>query len=301
MPKIVVTGSEGQLGNSLKREFALFPKAAVEYIDKQDLDLTDADAVEEFFSGRDIDYVVNCAAYTAVDRAEEEREKAFDINTKAVGNLARQAANKGFKIIHISTDYVFSGEKESPYKEEDIYSEEEKAAAGPKTRYGQTKLAGEKELFYQAPDSMVIRTSWLYSEFGKNFVKTMLSRAIDKSPVKVVEDQTGCPTYAGDLAKAIVDILRGGKWTSGVYHYCNSGITNWFDFAREVYLNGGADSQLVTPIKTEQYPTAAQRPKNSALDTTKIQETYNLSIEDWRISLKIAFPSILTETKNSIR
>lgn len=281
MSKILVTGGKGQLGRSLRREMPKAGLTDVRFIDIDELDLADEALLERFLSDNSFDVVVNCAAYTAVDKAEDQREEAYAANAKVPADLGRLAGKYGFRVIHISTDYVFTGTKSSPYLEEDIESEEELKKGGPKTVYGSTKLEGETLLLQSSPESIVIRTSWLYSEYGRNFVKTMWEKARENADIKVVADQIGSPTYAGDLALAIIRILQSEKWKGGVYHFCNSGEISWFDLAKAVYEDAGGEG-TVTPIATVDYPTKAKRPMYSVLDTSKIRNTYGVETPDWR-------------------
>ena len=284
-PSIVVTGAKGQLGQSLKRELSLAGFDKVEYIDIEDLDLANQKGVAAYFETHPCDILINCAAYTAVDKAEEEPNKAMMINAMVPMYLGEQAAKNKFKIIHISTDYVFSGTKNSPYVEEDT-GEEDKAGKGPINQYGKTKLVGELLLQKYIADAVIIRTSWLYSEFGKNFVKTMINKAAEDTEVKVVNDQFGSPTYAGDLARAIIEMIQADEWQGGVFHFCNSGAISWRDFAAAVYEEAGKDKDMVSAIPTESYPTLARRPKYSVLDTAKIRKTFGIDIPEWRESLR---------------
>lgn len=286
MIKVIVTGANGQLGHTLRREL---PKAGYEnvtYIDVDDLDITDEEAVMRYFGEHPCSILINCAAYTAVDRAEEEYITAFEINGMGAMKLAQAAKEYGFKMIHISTDYVFSGDNLVPYKEDDLHVEAERLE-GARTIYGRSKLMGEFAVALMIPlHHVVIRTSWLYSEYGHNFFKTMLRKAQEGESVRVVADQMGCPTYAGDLAHAIIGIMNSETWYPGTYHYSNSGVTSWYEFAASIYQLAGTDPCNVHPIATEDYPTEAERPRYSALDTSKIRETYHVDCPDWHQSLK---------------
>lgn len=275
--KILVTGANGQLGNELRGVLeAEFPGQTI-YTDRDELDLTDAAAVEKFLVANDITHVVNCAAYTAVDRAEEEKRECAEINTDAVKNLALAADTSGAKILHISTDYVFDGTGHRPYRESD--------KVNPISQYGTTKRKGETALLALAPDSIIIRTAWLYSSYGNNFVKTMLRLAEKGGEVRVVSDQIGTPTYARDLARAIARILRGNQWVAGIYHYTNEGAASWYDFAHAIFRIAGKKVKL-TPIPTEDYPTPASRPAYSILDRSRIKATYGVEIPHWEDSLE---------------
>lgn len=268
-------GSEFQ-----KRTFSLLDE--IFYTDVEELDITDLKAVISFIERHDIDTIINCAAYTAVDRAEEDREKATKVNRDAVANLAKAATKLGCLLIHISTDYVFDGNHDVPYTEKD--------PVNPQTVYGQTKLEGEQAIKSSGCMYLIIRTAWLYSGFGNNFVKTMLRLADERKEINVVNDQWGTPTYAGDLADAIIRILERNELPEleGIYHYTNEGVCNWYDFAKEIIELSGKDC-IVRPISTEQYPTKAKRPAYSVLDKTKIKKVFDLEIPDWKDALKRFF------------
>ncbi|MCH5221866.1 MAG: dTDP-4-dehydrorhamnose reductase [Muribaculaceae bacterium] len=270
---ILVTGCNGQLGSELRR---ILGDRAV-YTDIDTLDLCNRDEVERFMRIGGFDYVINCAAYTAVDRAEEEKIQCHAANVEAVENLARAAAKYGSRIVQISTDYVFDGNHYTPYHEGD--------KTNPLSVYGITKRKGETALLGLAPESIVIRTGWLYSSFGNNFMKKMIALAQKGGNLKVVSDQIGTPTYAADLANAIVDIINQTKWTPGVYHFSNEGVASWYDFALAIIEEKAIDC-AVTPISTDDYPTAATRPKYSVLDKNKIKTTYGISISHWRVALR---------------
>lgn len=275
--KILVTGSYGQLGNSLRREFEKDPDIEAVYTDYDTLDITNREAVSRFIGDNRFDIVINCAAYTAVDNAETDDLKASALNTGAVGNLGEAAARYGTKVIHISTDYVFSGEGFRPYEEND--------EPYPQGIYGRTKLEGEGLLTSFCQDAMIIRTAWLYSEFGKNFVKTMLRLAKDHKELNVVCDQIGTPTYAGDLAAAIHAIVRHPEWKPGIYHFTDEGVASWYDFAKTIFDISNVDIK-VNPVPTKQYPTPAKRPLYSVLSKDKIKKTFGLEIPYWRKSLQ---------------
>ena len=275
--KLLVTGGKGQLGQSFK-EIIRQRNVEPEFIDIEELDLTEKTAVEAYFQNQKIDILINCAAYTAVDRAESEPEKAEAINVTAVENLAEAAKNHNFKIIHISTDYVFDGEKKEGYVETDI--------PNPQSVYGKTKLKGEKTLSEKLPDAIIIRTAWLYSNYRRNFYLTMRSKALKGDRVSIVGDQTGSPTNAEDLASAIMEIILSGIWEAGTYHYSNGGKTTWYEFTREIYRMSGADPDLVSMISSSEYNSAARRPANSLLDKTKIIDTFGIEIPEWAESLR---------------
>ena len=274
--KILITGANGQLGTELheilEREF---PGQTL-YTDVQELDLTNAKAVDSYVANNVITHIVNCAAYTAVDRAEEEKMLCAAVNTDAVKNLAMAADANGAKIIHISTDYVFDGTNHRPYRESD--------KVNPISQYGTTKRKGETLLLALAPQAIIIRTAWLYSAHGNNFVKTMLRLADSQPEIKVVCDQIGTPTFARDLARAVVKVLQSHQWVPGIYHFTDEGAASWYDFAKAIFRIAGKDVK-VTPIPTEDYPTPASRPSYSILDRTRIKATYGIEIPHWEEAL----------------
>lgn len=274
--KILITGSYGQLGSCLRREFDNDPEIEAIYTDYDTLDITDREAVDAFLKENHVDIIINCAAYTAVDKAETDNMLAAALNTGAVGNIGEAAVKYGVKVLHISTDYVFSGQSFRPYKEND--------EPYPQGIYGRTKLEGEGLISSFCQNAIIIRTAWLYSEFGHNFVKTMLKLAETKEEINVVADQIGTPTYAGDLARAIHQILRHEKWTPGIYHFTDEGVASWYDFAKAIFEISGIDIR-VNPIPTSAYPTPAKRPLYSVLSKAKIKNTYGLEIPYWRDSL----------------
>lgn len=277
MTRILITGANGQLGNALRLELTGDPNIDAVYTDVEDLDITNAEAVENFLRDNAIEMMVNCAAYTAVDRAESDELRAAAINTEAVGIIGQAAGRLGIRVIHISTDYVFSGESYRPYEEKD--------EPFPQSIYGRTKLEGEGLLTSFCKDAVIIRTAWLYSEFGNNFVKTMLRLAGEREELGVVSDQIGTPTYAGDLAAAIHAVIRSEEWKPGIYHFTNEGVASWYDFAKSIFEIAGKDIR-VKPLLTSEYPTAARRPMYSVLSKNKIKRTYNIEIPYWRESLE---------------
>jgi dTDP-4-dehydrorhamnose reductase len=274
--KIIVTGSNGQLGKELKKLAALFRSFEFIFLSREDLPIHHFEMVRHYFSVYHPDYLINCAAYTTVDRAEEEKDKAFQVNGEAVGVLAAICKEQHCKFIHISTDYVFDGTATEPYKED--------STTNPQSVYGASKLEGEKQALQLNPDTIIIRTSWVYSEYGKNFVKTMLKLMSEREEVKVVNDQVGSPTYAADLAESILQIISSGNWQPGVYHYNNDGVISWYDFAVAIKELTGAACRVL-PILTKEYPTAAKRPAYSVLDNGKIQEAFGIAGKDWKESL----------------
>ena len=279
MSNILVTGGNGQLGSEIKELSISCTNGSFFFTDVSDLDITNYTAVAAFIKTNSIDVIVNCAAYTAVDKAESEPELADAINHLAVKNLAIIARERGAKLIHISTDYVFDGTGHKPYVETDT--------PNPQSVYGQTKLDGELAMQAINPaNSIIIRTSWVYSNFGSNFVKTMLRIGQEHKEISVVSDQIGSPTYACDLAKAILEILPQIKNEQvAIYHYTNSGICSWSDFAKAIFEIKGMEV-MVHPILTSQYPTLAKRPQYSVLENSKIKKKFNLNMSYWVDSLK---------------
>ncbi|HEX7846483.1 MAG TPA: dTDP-4-dehydrorhamnose reductase [Chitinophagaceae bacterium] len=281
-PKILVTGSNGQLGKELKAlEFA-YPQFDLVFLSREDMPIHHFELVRNTFKAHQPNYLINCAAYTAVDKAESEKELAFQVNAEAVGVLAAVCKEHDCRFIHISTDYVFDGNATLPYKEE--------ARTNPQGVYGASKLEGEKQAVELNPDSIIIRTSWVYSEFGKNFVKTMLKLMSEREELNVVYDQVGSPTYAADLAETILRIISNcqlsiGNWRPGIYHYSNDGIISWYDFAVAIRELSRSTCKI-NPISTAEYPTTAKRPAYSVLDKVKIQRVLNIELKGWRESLK---------------
>lgn len=279
--KVLVTGAYGQLGNSLKEISVHFPDLSLILTDYDSLDITDRSAVVSYLESIRPDFLINCAAYTAVDKAETDLDAAFRLNASGPENLAIGCRQFGTRLVHISTDYVFDGRKNTPYSEEDI--------PNPQGVYGNTKLEGERLVLKQLPESIVIRTSWLYSIYGNNFVKTMIRLGQERDHLKVVFDQTGTPTNADDLATAILQIITrssmdnyGGK--SGIYHFSNLGVCSWYDFAIEVHKMAGISCK-VTPVLSTEFQTLAKRPAYSVLDKSKFQATFGIDIPYWRDSL----------------
>ncbi len=280
MIQILVTGADGQLGSEIQALASAYPLYQFSFTDIDHLDLTDHKSVRSYIEDRDFDVIINCAAYTAVDKAETEIEINEALNHLAVKNLATIAKEQSIKLVQVSTDYVFDGTKGSAYIENDN--------PNPQSVYGQTKLAGEQSMIEINPkNSVIIRTSWVYSSYGNNFVKTMLRLAKERDSLNVVADQFGSPTYAHDLAKVILDILpKIENKDVKVYHYANEGICSWYEFAKAIFKINGIPMR-VKPIATEQYPTAAKRPPYSVLDTSNIQNDYSISIPSWEESLRV--------------
>ena len=284
--KILVTGSNGQLGSDLRDLAASYPQYDFIFTDVAELSIVDKKAVEEFFARERPGYLINCAAYTAVDKAESEKQLSDEINGIAVGILASACQTFGTRLIHISTDYVFDGNASYPLKETD--------KVNPVNAYGASKLLGEQLAIEHNPKAIIIRTSWVYSFYGKNFVKTMIRLMSEKDSIGVVSDQVGSPTYAADLAGAIMQIISSGKWEPGIYNYSNKGVISWFEFANEIKEQIGSNC-LVNPLATEQFPTPAKRPKYSVLDKEKIQNTFSVKLKDWKESLRICINKLTAQ------
>ena len=276
-PVILVTGSNGQLGSELKELSAQYPQYKFVFFSRQELAIENAEEVERVFALLHPQFVVNAAAYTAVDKAETEKEKAMAVNATAVGLLAKASKKYGAKFIHVSTDYVFDGNSRDPLKED--------APVSPVNFYGESKLRGEEEALKENPQSIIIRTSWVYSFYGKNFVKTMLRLMAEKESIGVVADQWGSPTYAADLADGILQIIESRTWHPGIYHFSNEGVISWAEFAEEIRKLSNSNCN-VNFITTDQYPTPAKRPAYSVMDKTKIVATYGIALRPWQDSLQ---------------
>lgn len=282
---ILVTGSNGQLGSELKilaQHYSAFDFVS---LNRDELSLNDDEAIRAAVEKYRPSFVINCAAYTAVDKAESEREDAFQINAAAVGVMAKACAGVGSKFIHISTDYVFDGTRQTLLKEDD--------KVNPVNIYGESKLAGEEAALQAAPDSVIIRTSWVYSFYGKNFVKTMMRLMGEKESLNVVADQFGSPTYAADLAEAILQIIDSYHWQPGLFHFSNDGIISWFDFAKEI-ASLLHSSCVVQPTTTADFPTPAKRPLYSVMDKSKIQQAYGIALKPWNESLQRCLQKLLS-------
>ena len=274
---ILVTGVNGQVGSEIKELSSNYDYNFL-FTTSKELDITEHKKVKEFIKENNIKTIINCGAYTGVDKAEDEKELANDINHLAVKNLAILSNEFGIKLIHISTDYVFDGENFKPYTEDDI--------TNPNGIYGQTKLDGENAMIdYNLKNSIIIRTSWVYSSFGNNFVKTMLRLGKEKDELGVIFDQVGTPTYARDLAKTILDILPNIKNDkTEIYNYSNKGVLSWYDFAKEIMRMAKLDC-IINPIETKDYPTPAKRPHYSLLNKSKIKQEFHITIPYWKDSL----------------
>ena len=276
--KILITGADGQLGRELRHLLDGDDRFEATYTDVAELDITDAAAVNAFVGDLQPAYVVNCAAYTAVDRAEDDEAVATRLNTDAVRHLAKAAARCGARMVHISTDYVFDGHAFRPYREDD--------ATHPTSVYGRTKLGGELALLTTLPgQSVVLRTAWLYSPHGKNFVKTMLALGREREQLRVVCDQVGNPTPATDLARAVVAVLTAVEWHPGIYHFADEGAVSWYDFAKAIHQLAGIDGCDVQPCLSDEYATRATRPHYSVLDKAKFKTTFGFTIPHWHQSL----------------
>ena len=278
MTTILVTGGNGQLASCIKDVEKQYDDLNIIYTDHLELDICNLNQIQTFFkSNPQIDYCINCAAYTAVDKAETEAEKAFEINATGAKNLAQVCNDHDAILIHVSTDFVFDGEKNEPYTETD--------AANPISVYGASKLQGEVEIQQALKGYFIIRTSWLYSEYGNNFMKTMLRLAETRDGISVVSDQIGTPTYAGDLAEIIIQIINTKTEKYGIYHYSNEGVASWFEFAKEIFKLT-KNKIKVNPIPSIEYLTPAKRPQYSVLDKAKIKTDLQIKIPFWRDSLK---------------
>ncbi len=282
--KILVTGGNGQLGSEIRELSNNYPAYIFLFTDKEELSIIDENAVNTFFDEHQPAFCINCAAYTAVDKAEDAAERPLveALNADAAGYLAKACAQHNTKFIHVSTDYVFDGNNTVPYKETDTTE--------PTSVYGITKLGGEQQAMAYT-DSIIIRTAWVYSPYGKNFVKTMLHLLHNKPQISVVSDQYGTPTYAADLAAVIMQIIASDKWYPGVYHYTNEGQISWYEFALAIKEITGAACE-VKAIPTSEYPTPAKRPAWSVLDKSKIREVYSIVIPGWRESLEACISNI---------
>jgi len=281
MAVILITGSDGQLGNELKLSSKNYSGYEFVFTDIDTLDVTDREALNETIKRTEPDWIINCVAYNFVDKAETDQENAFRINSVAPGNIAEAIKGTDCKLIHVSTDYVFDGSSAFPYNESSV--------TNPQSAYGRSKLKGEKNAL-RHPYTMIIRTAWLYSSFGNNFLKTILRLSSEKESLPVVFDQTGTPTYAADLADAILTIIskvirNQSVFTAGIYHFSNEGVCSWYDFATEIVNEKGSKCRII-PILSKDFHSVAKRPAYSVLDKSKIKETYGLEIPHWREGLQ---------------
>lgn len=286
-PKILVAGANGQLGRELQELAAGTPGIEFVFLSRADMPIHHPELVRHFMNTIQPGYLINCAAYTAVDRAESEADKAFIVNGEAPGMLAGICREHNCRFVHISTDYVFSGTGNVPYKETD--------ATGAASVYGASKLMGEERALEQNPESIIIRTSWVYSQYGSNFVKTMLRLLTEKEEIRVVNDQQGSPTWAAGLAHGIIQLVqlmeKKGQQVNGIYHYCDAGITNWYEFATAIKEMAGLRCRIL-PIPTSEYPTPAKRPLWSALDTHKIA-SLGIPVLPWKVQLEQCMAQLL--------
>ena len=283
---ILITGCNGQLGNEMQLLEKENPQHQYFNTDVAQLDITNPEAIEEFVSNNAIDIIVNCAAFTAVDKAESSQELCHLLNAKAPEYLAAAVAKRGGYLVQVSTDYVFDGTNHTPYTEDE--------ATCPNSVYGSTKLEGEKLAMTACANTMIIRTAWLYSTFGNNFVKTMIRLGQEKPELGVIFDQIGTPTYAGDLATAIMAAINHGI-VPGIYHFSNEGVISWYDFTKAIHRIAGITSCHVKPLHTAEYPTPAARPHYSVLDKTKIKQTYGIEIPYWEESLEKCVAKLLAQ------
>ena len=272
--QILITGSNGQLGNEMRVLSEKHKQHHYFFTDVEELDITDKQAVQAFVTEHEIEMIVNCAAYTNVDKAEEDEATAMKINADALSVLGSQ----GVKVIHISTDYVFSGDEHMPCRETD--------PVAPRTVYGHTKYEGEKRLLAVCPEAVILRTAWLYSSFGNNFVKTMIRLGEEKESLGVVFDQIGTPTYAADLAEAIFAVIESPVWRPGIYHFTNEGVCSWYDFTLAIHEMAGITKCNVRPILSEEYAYKTPRPHYSVLDKSKFKKTFGVEIPHWREGLQ---------------
>lgn len=279
MINVLVTGSNGQLGNEIRVISGNYPDLNFIFTDVAELDITDYQKIDGFFKENHISYVINCAAYTAVDKAEQDYDTAHYINVNAVKYLSQISKKNHAVLVHVSTDYVFNGKNYKPYVESDEVC--------PASAYGKSKAEGENEVRKNAEKAIIIRTSWLYSSFGNNFVKTILKYGRERGKLNVVFDQVGTPTYAADLAKAILDILPKLQLKNSIdtYHFSDEGVCSWYDFAKEI-VELSDFKCIINPIETKDYPLPAPRPHYSVLDKSKIKSEFNISIPYWKDSLK---------------
>jgi dTDP-4-dehydrorhamnose reductase len=286
MKKILVTGSKGQLGSEIRKLSTTFPDFEFIFTDIEELDLTKPEKVESFFNQNSINICINCSAHNAVDKAVEEPSAAFLLNTDVVDKLAKNCAKHNTLLVHFSTDYVFEGNHSIPYLETD--------GAYPQTIYGLSKRKGEEAALANSEKVIIVRTSWLYSIYNHNFVKTILRLLAEKEQIEVVNDQIGTPTFAGDLAKAILEILTkiGDKPVKEIYHYSNEGVASWYDFAVAIKEFSGSNCKVL-PVETSRFPTKATRPHYSVMNKTKIKTDFGIEIPYWRDSLKLVINELI--------
>jgi len=277
MTTILITGSNGQLGNEMQQAAVCFPDFNYIYTDVAELDICDKGALDAFVKANNVNVIVNCAAYTAVDKAEDDVELCYKINRDAVRNIAEVASENKVKVVHVSTDYVFDGTNYLPYTED--------MPVCPATVYGKSKLEGEQALLENCKESVILRTAWLYSSFGNNFVKTMIKLGTERDSLGVIFDQVGTPTYAADLADAILQLLSNETFVPGIYHFSDEGVCSWYDFTKTIHRMASITCD-VKPIETKDYPARTPRPHFSVLNKGKIKFTYGISIPHWEVSLE---------------
>jgi len=277
MQTILITGSNGQLGSEMQQATKRFPNFKYIYTDVAELDICDKNTLNSFVKENGVNFIVNCAAYTAVDKAEDDVELCYKINRDAVKNIAEVAQENGVKVVHVSTDYVFDGTNYVPYTEE--------MPVCPSSVYGKSKLEGEQVLMENCKEAVIIRTSWLYSSFGNNFVKTMMKLGTERDALNVIFDQVGTPTYAADLAESILNVISHESFVSGIYHFSDEGVCSWYDFTKTIHRIAKITCN-VQPIETKDYPVRTPRPHYSVLNKAKIKSTYGISIPHWEESLE---------------
>ncbi len=277
MATILVTGANGQLGNELRVVSVNYPNHHFIFTDLAELDICDESSVDQIVNANSVDYILNCAAYTAVDKAEDDEETCFKINKNAVEVLAKVAYKYKVKVIHVSTDYVFDGKSFIPYTEDMIVS--------PSSVYGRSKQEGEAVLFENCNEAVVIRTSWLYSSFGNNFVKTMIRLGNERDSLNVIFDQIGTPTYAADLAQTMMQVVNAKDFIPGIYHFSNEGVCSWYDFTIAIHQSKNIECKVI-PIESSAYPVRTPRPHYSVLNKAKIKSTYGIEIPHWMDGLK---------------
>ena len=286
--KLLITGAYGQLGNEMRVALERYPHLEFIFTDVDTLDITDKNAVDAFVALHKPNVLINCAAYTAVDKAEDDLALCYKINCDAVRNLGEVAQAHGIRVIHVSTDYVFDGTSHIPYTED--------MAVSPTNVYGKSKLAGERELRKACPGAIIIRTSWLYSGFGNNFVKTMLRLGSERSQLKVIFDQIGTPTYAADLADSMLQIIDSGKFVPGIYHFSNEGVCSWYDFTKMIFKLAHVECEVL-PIESKDYAVRTPRPHYSVLNKSKLKSTYNQTIPYWMDGLERCLHVLQSESK----
>lgn len=285
--KLLITGAYGQLGNEMRVALERYPHLESIFTDVDTLDITDKNAVDAFVALHKPNVLINCAAYTAVDKAEDDLALCYKINCDAVRNLGEVAQAHGMTVIHVSTDYVFDGTNHIPYTED--------MAVSPTNVYGKSKLAGERELRKACPGAIIIRTSWLYSGFGNNFVKTMLRLGSERSQLKVIFDQIGTPTYAADLADSMLQIIDSGKFVPGIYHFSNEGVCSWYDFTKMIFKLAHVECEVL-PIESKDYAVRTPRPHYSVLNKSKLKSTYHQTVPYWIDGLERCLKVLLSET-----